>query len=149
MKRVLLLAIVAGCTDGRPDVKSASITVDPGAPAELAAIAVELEIVAVDDRTVVDIFAGLYDGPVFDVAPVVPLELALPADFSPHVAAGDERLVDLENVGTTNLDLAPFCGRELVLFVHLLGTANETLEFPEEPEKSNVTRPTNLIVACP
>jgi hypothetical protein len=148
VRPLLMVLSLAACTDGRPEIVSATVTTSSEAPDELAAIAVRIRLDAVADKDITGVRIGLYDGPVFDDPPVLGLELALPPSFDPHLDGGESEVVDLENVGTTNADLGPQCGRALVLFLHLVGPGDSLVEFSEEPAKASVSRPTYLTVAC-
>ncbi len=148
-------AVVAtGCSDdGRPRILTASITINWTAPDALANIDVTVEIASIAGRNVRGVDVGLYDGPAFDEPALLPLELQLPRDFDPDVAAGSAEQVVLVNVGTTNGELASLCrggvGRDVVLFLKLSNEAVTDLEAPEEPHKANVSRPMYLTLPCP
>jgi hypothetical protein len=147
MRPLLLLSLLCGCAvDGRPEVVSASIATDPAWAN--AGVRIEVRQRAVDAQTLTGVRAALHHGPVFDDPPAAELSVALPAGMNPHLGAGDTRQFLLDDTGTPNARLQPFCGRALTLFVELSDTGAPALSF-DEPHKANLTRPRAVTVACP
>ncbi len=117
---VATIAIAAGCSnldsEVVPDVVEAHVAVDRSAPGELAMVDIVLRLVAGSraDRRV-----ELWDAALMELMPERPginLNVAFP-DGPVDLEPDDQRMVSLVNVGTTNADLTPGCGRAFDVFV--------------------------------
>ncbi len=144
---LLALALVGACSsssssidqDVIPVVVQAELSVDPGAPSELAAsdIVITFATEGGADRDVVLHQVAL----VPEAGEPTPLMFAFPSDFDGRVRQGEEPTLSLVNEATTNSDLSALCGREdLLLLVHLQYAGTGTFAFNDA---------TSIALDCP
>jgi hypothetical protein len=129
MRVGLCVALVcAGCSYSSlddeilPELLHAEVIVDPAMPTAAATLDVRLELRggptaaadAVIDRSVLE-DPSLVD----EDAILVQLALGFPATFDAYIGASETKVVDLENLGTTNGELAGLCGTPLTLRLYL------------------------------
>ena len=116
----LAIALLGACSsfddDVFPHVVTASVSTQPAAPTELASIAVTVRIAAGPNaERRVELHSATLENP--DGTHVLELELAFPGASVIGFHADQVKTLDLVNVGTTNADLAPMCGRTFNLGV--------------------------------
>jgi hypothetical protein len=147
--RIALLCVAglicaAGCRGGYeaivPEVTQARITVDGAKPVGMASIDVGLLLHghAGTDAVAELIWAGLRDESGATAMEVAELRLGFPAGFDAHVIDDQCLSAALQNIGTTNGELKPLCGRALDL--RLMFEAGDSFA---------ANRPTIVTVDCP
>jgi hypothetical protein len=120
------VVFLAGCSYSSlddeilPALLDVEIAVDPSRPTESATIVAQLELrggptassLAVLDRITLEDSGG----------ELAELALQFPTGFDAFIHESETKVVDLENAGTTNAELAAFCGTTLTLRVSLADT---------------------------
>jgi hypothetical protein len=138
-----MTAGTAGCSslddDVFAEITHAELTVDETAPDAPAAIAIDVTLHGrrTTDRDVV--LEGVWLTNLTDGEHLIDLEMAMPPGADLHIDEYEDVDVTLVNEGTTNGELAPFCGSSLRLAMQI--------SYVDEPEAATFGY-AEVIVAC-